>query len=96
MDIRLLLWQFSSLGWLGSDSKERGASVKISGYVVWVNDASFWHRTEQGAQKRVFKAELAGQDVFIHALNHGPHSPRSLGLKEKERNSGSSRRSQLS
>jgi hypothetical protein len=45
--------------------------VKISGYVVWVNDRSFWHRTQEGAQKRVFKAELRAQDVFIHALDRG-------------------------
>lgn len=47
--------------------------MKISGYVVWVNDKSFWHRTQEGAQKRVFKAELRGQDVFIHALQRSSH-----------------------
>lgn len=61
--------------------KGKGCSVKINGYVVWVNDTSFWHRTEQGAQKRVFKAELKGQDVFIHALTHGPNYPRPTGPK---------------
>jgi hypothetical protein len=55
--------------------------VKINGYVVWVNDKSFWHRTEQGAQKRVFKAELKGQDVFIHAMTHAPNNSRPVGPK---------------
>lgn len=49
--------------------------MKSSGYVVWVNDRSFWHRTQEAAQKRVFEAELRGLDVFIHALDGGPDHP---------------------
>jgi hypothetical protein len=59
----------------------KGCSVKISGYVVWVNDKSFWHRTQEGAQKRVFNAELQGQDVFIHPLDRGPDHPRPVKPK---------------
>ena len=55
--------------------------MKTSGYVVWVNDQSFWHRTQEGAQKRVFHAELRGHDVFIHALNEGPDHPRPVKPK---------------
>lgn len=83
MDLSLALWQFSLPRLIVFMTQRKGCSVKINGYVVWVNDASFWHRTEQGAQKRVFKAELEGQDVFIHPLNHGPDFTRPLGLKGK-------------
>lgn len=72
---------FLNLGTVLFTIKRKGCPVKISGYVVWVNDTSFWHRTEQGAQKRVFKAELKGQDVFIHALHHEPDYHRPVGPK---------------
>jgi len=52
--------------------------MKHNGYVVWVDDSSFWHRTKEAAQKRVFTAELRGQDVFIHVLHSGPHRPRPI------------------
>jgi hypothetical protein len=77
VDVFSLLWQFPETGHRYSHVLiTKGCFVKTSGYVVWVNDMSFWHRTQAGAQKRVFKAELRGQDVFIHALDQGPDNPR--------------------
>ena len=81
MDYCVALWQFPSRRAVLSTTKRKGCSVRISGYVVWVNDTSFWHRTEEGAQKRVFKAELKGQDVFIHPLYHERGYPRPVGPK---------------
>jgi len=79
--IPLSYGNFPYLGTVVSTIQRKGCSVKISGYVVWVNDTSFWHRTEHAAQKRVFKAELKGQDVFIHALHQERSSPRPIGPK---------------
>jgi hypothetical protein len=39
-----------------------------TGYLVWINDQQYWHRTMQGAHARVRLAQLSGKDAFIRSL----------------------------
>jgi hypothetical protein len=43
--------------------------MKTTGYIVWVNDRSFWHRSRQEAEKRAYRAHDRGQDTLIFGID---------------------------
>lgn len=39
-----------------------------TGYVVWVNDEVYWHRSFRAAQARVVLAQFSGKDTLLRRL----------------------------
>ncbi len=39
-----------------------------TGYLVWINDEQYWHRTMRNAHARVRLGQRSGQDVVIRSL----------------------------
>jgi len=43
--------------------------MKRTGYIVWVNDRQYWHRSLATAQQRADDARKCRKDVLIGDLN---------------------------
>lgn len=39
-----------------------------AGYLVWVNDDQYWHRTLRGAQARAMLGQRGGNDTLVRSL----------------------------
>lgn len=46
-----------------------------TGYLVWINDEQYWHRTMQRAHARVRLGQRSGQDVVIRSLKLASRPP---------------------
>jgi hypothetical protein len=42
--------------------------VRYTGYLVWVNDEQYWHRTVREAQARAMLVQRGGKDTFVRGL----------------------------
>jgi hypothetical protein len=49
--------------------------MRRKGYLVWINDDQYWHRTMRGAQARVRLGQLSGKDAFIRSLKRASGQP---------------------
>ena len=38
------------------------------GYLAWINDEQYWHRTFRAAQARVVLAQFRGNDTVLRSL----------------------------
>lgn len=54
------------LGWDVLLSTE--AVMRHTGYLVWINDDQYWHRTMRRAHARVRLGKLSGKDTVIRSL----------------------------
>ena len=42
--------------------------MRRTGYLVWVNDEQYWHRTRRGAQARAKLGQRGGNDTLVRSL----------------------------
>ena len=42
--------------------------MHTTGYLAWINDDQYWHRTFRTAQARVVLAQLSGKDTVLRRL----------------------------
>ena len=42
--------------------------MRHTGYLAWINDEQYWHRTLRAAQARVVFAQESGKDTLVRSL----------------------------